>query len=153
MARIFTLKLPPTSNHRLMPITRGESMRLIKSPEYRRWMRESVADIMRQNSAYGEPIFTDRVGVSIFVAFPDKRRRDLDNLIKPINDVLTQAAVIADDSLIDFVAITRAPAWQGRTDAPALEIYVGDLWEFLGEDVRYLEKKASKQLRGDAIGT
>lgn len=38
---------------------------------------------------------------------PDKRRRDLDNYMKPLLDAITHAQVWADDSLIDQLFIYR----------------------------------------------
>ena len=38
---------------------------------------------------------------------PDKRKRDLDNYMKPLLDSLTHAGLIEDDSLIDQLSILR----------------------------------------------
>ena len=40
---------------------------------------------------------------------PDKRRRDLDNLLKATLDSLTHAGVWSDDSQIDALSIRRFP--------------------------------------------
>ena len=50
-----------------------------------------------------------RVKVAIDAWMPDKRRRDLDNLLKATLDALTHAGVWEDDSQIDALTITRAP--------------------------------------------
>lgn len=42
--------------------------------------------------------FDVEVSISIGIVAPDKRARDIDNLIKPCLDVLVKALVIKDDS-------------------------------------------------------
>jgi len=48
-----------------------------------------------------------RLSVAIEAYPPDKRRRDLDNILKSLLDSLQYAGVYADDSQIDFLAIKR----------------------------------------------
>ena len=45
--------------------------------------------------------------VEISVCMPDKRRRDLDNLLKPILDVLGEYGVYEDDSQISDLRIKK----------------------------------------------
>ena len=49
-----------------------------------------------------------RLRVRIVAHMPDRRRRDLDNLLKAALDSLTHAGVMADDSQIDALSIERA---------------------------------------------
>ncbi len=100
----ISVPLPPTSNHRLVPI----GGRQVKSPEYRAWMNQAAWLIRSQLTAqkHYEALSTE-VFVRVAVTFPDRRKRDLDNVLKPLNDVLVQAGVIKDDSLIKFQSIYR----------------------------------------------
>jgi crossover junction endodeoxyribonuclease RusA len=41
------------------------------------------------------------------VTSPDRRKRDLSNLIKAMEDAMTQAGVWGDDSQIDYLTIIR----------------------------------------------
>ena len=54
-----------------------------------------------------------RLMVKISAYPPDRRRRDLDNILKATLDSLTHAAVIEDDSLIDDLRIVRKSLVQG----------------------------------------
>ena len=44
--------------------------------------------------------FTVPVGMIIRACPPDKRRRDLDNIVKPLCDLLEHSGVLKNDSLI-----------------------------------------------------
>ena len=55
---------------------------------------------------------TGRIGVELLVTVPDRRRRDLDNLLKPLLDCLTKSHVWADDCQIDRITIERGPIQQ-----------------------------------------
>lgn len=44
---------------------------------------------------------------------PDKRKRDLDNLIKPLFDSMTEYGVFDDDSQIDEFSIKRCSIQKG----------------------------------------
>lgn len=49
----------------------------------------------------------DRLSVSILCYPPDRRRRDLDNILKAALDALVFAGVMLDDSLVDRLSIER----------------------------------------------
>jgi crossover junction endodeoxyribonuclease RusA len=48
-----------------------------------------------------------RLAIKIAAYPPDRRRRDLDNILKALLDSLTFAHVIEDDSQFDFISIAR----------------------------------------------
>ena len=62
------------------------------------------------------------VAVAIDAHIPDRRQRDLDNLLKATLDALTHAGLWLDDSQIHDLRITRAPIVKGG----ALKIRVED---------------------------
>lgn len=150
MERTFTLvDIPPTSNHRLMPVQMGKGLRLVKTPEYRHWMEQAVISLSKQNLEYRAKIFNERVAVFITVLFPDKRRRDIDNLLKPVNDALTKAGIIADDSLIDYERVMRLPVNpEGGAYESGLEIIVSPYVKMMPDDVKRGYKRASKRIKG-----
>lgn len=86
----LTLPLPPSVN-RLWRSGRGRTYR---SAEYSAWRNEAIWAIKAQ--ARGQNIDG---GYVIDVAFqrPDRRRRDLDNLLKALSDALVDAGVLGDD--------------------------------------------------------
>ena len=72
--------------------------------------RESVVCIV---SALRHSFGTGRISVSIEACVPDKRRRDLDNMIKAVLDAMQHGGLYADDSQIDELYICRGEMIKG----------------------------------------
>lgn len=101
MTRIeYNLAWPPTVNH-YYAVYRG---RKIKSAEGRRYLRDTVLTI---HARCRPPRLTGPVSLRIVACPPDKRRRDLDNLLKPVLDAFTSAGVYLDDSQVHKIVIER----------------------------------------------
>ena len=71
--------------------------RVFKSPRVRLWEMRAVWEIKQQYS--GRPI-EEKVSVDILLTLPDRRRRDIDNMLKSLWDVLEKGGVIKSDDLI-----------------------------------------------------
>ncbi len=99
---LLTVPLPPTSNHRLIPV----GGRQIKSPEYRAWMDQAAWLMRSQLPSKQDPIATNVV-VTVGITFPDRRKRDIDNVLKPVNDAMVKSGVLADDSYIKGQIVYR----------------------------------------------
>ena len=66
---------------------------------------------------------TGRLVIEIKASPPDKRRRDLDNILKALLDSITHAGLIEDDSQFDAIAIARMPAQKpGRVDVTIFQL-------------------------------
>lgn len=102
----FELDIPPTSNHRLAPVMTKSGTAMVKTPIYRTWMTQAVRTLTEGQPKDWQPI-DEPVGIFVEICFPDRRRRDLDNVLKPLNDVITKAGIWQDDSLIVFQTVTR----------------------------------------------
>lgn len=55
----------------------------------------------------------ERLSLSILAYPPDRRKRDLDNILKSLLDALMHARVYSDDSQIDRLSIMRNSALDG----------------------------------------
>lgn len=103
---LIDLTLPPSANQRLIPYVINMTRRIIgikDSPKYREWMELEARKIKNEIQApYAEPVY-----VYIEITFPDRRKRDLDNMAKPVCDVLKLAGIYDDDSLIEFLICRR----------------------------------------------
>jgi len=81
--------------------------------------RAAVADqVLIQR---GAKQLAGRLAVAIVAHVPDRRRRDLDNLLKSTLDSLTHAGVWLDDSQIDSLRIERGPVG-GMLKVSVLEV-------------------------------
>lgn len=103
---LIDLTLPPSANQRLIPYVINMTRRIIgikDSPKYREWMEFEARKIKNEIQApYAEPVY-----VYMEITFPDRRKRDLDNMAKPVCDVLKFAGIYDDDSLIEFLICRR----------------------------------------------
>lgn len=87
---------PPSTNNLYRNLRAGGR---VKTARYKQWLTAMHLQI----AAARAPIFTRPVAVRYTFARPDRRRRDLGNLEKPVSDLLVAAGVLADDSLIHMI--------------------------------------------------
>lgn len=90
----LTVEFPPSVN-RLWRAVPGRGV--IKSKIYREYMEKNLWIIKQQSTGK----ITGKYIIAFEASRPDKRKRDLDNLIKPLSDLLVQAGVTEDDSLCE----------------------------------------------------
>jgi crossover junction endodeoxyribonuclease RusA len=72
--------------------------------------------------AWGKVPEGARLSVRIEAWMPDRRRRDLDNLMKSTLDSITHAGVWEDDSQIDHLSIRRVPTLGGMLKVQIAEV-------------------------------
>ena len=88
----LTLPFPPSTNNLFVNI-KGKGR--VKSARYSAWCTEAGWEARRQRAGRVEGPYA----LYITACRPDARRRDLDNIAKPVSDALKTAGVIEDDSL------------------------------------------------------
>lgn len=96
----FTLPFPPSVNHYWR---RRGGLYFIskKGQEYRRAVTEIITQL-------GLNIHTEaRLKIRIIANMPDRRRRDLDNILKAVGDSLEHAGFMNDDNQFDSIRIDR----------------------------------------------
>ena len=104
---VIELPWPPSVNH----YWRRQGSRYFVSSEGKAY-KDSVYYLCAQYRGLFKPC--DRLSLFIDAYPPDKRRRDLDNLIKAIQDSLQYAGVYEDDNQIDYLAIKRNDSREGK---------------------------------------
>lgn len=100
---MLTLELPwpPSVNHYWRSVPgRG----VLVSAEGRQYRQDVQMQVLIQRAAKK---FAGRLRVTVIALPPDKRKRDLDNLLKSSLDAMTHAGVWMDDSQIDDLRICR----------------------------------------------
>jgi crossover junction endodeoxyribonuclease RusA len=75
-----------------------------KGREYRSQVMAAIGQV--------EPM-KGRLSIGIIAYAPDKRRRDLDNILKSLLDAITAAGVVEDDSQFDVIKIVRGEQMDG----------------------------------------
>lgn len=102
--KIF-LPWPPSVNQYWRHPSKGPlAGRHLISEQGRAYRAKVTAHVCDEQQAHK---LADRLAVSILCYPPDRRRRDLDNILKAALDALVFAGVMLDDSQIDRLAIER----------------------------------------------
>lgn len=95
------LPRPPSVNAMYRNATGGGTRGRFKTSEYKSWCIVAASCIpIRMRGT-----FVGKYAIHITVERENKRTRDLDNLIKPINDALKTAGVIRDDSDCEHITM------------------------------------------------
>jgi Holliday junction resolvase RusA-like endonuclease len=92
----IVLTLPPSVNALWRTTITGK---MYRSPKYTAWRRAAVKDAAIQA---GRRKITGPYKLTLEVVRPDKRKRDLDNLLKAASDCLVEAGII-DDSKCEHI--------------------------------------------------
>lgn len=90
------LPFPPSSNR----LWRRSGTTIHKSSSYANWLLNAGKVAMSQRPSG----ITGPYKISIQAKRPDKRKRDLDNIIKPISDLLQSVGVIENDCDCEMVS-------------------------------------------------
>ncbi len=100
---LLKLPFPPSVNH----YWRHVGCKVIISKKGREY-REAVAATVKAAWIMGEArTFLGRLKIVVAVHAPDKRERDLDNLLKSLLDSLQHAGLYKSDSQIDELTVVR----------------------------------------------
>ena len=101
----IVLPWPPSVNQYWRHPSKGPlAGRHLISEQGRAYRAKVTAQVWSEQQAHK---LADRLSVSILCYPPDRRRRDLDNILKAALDALVFAGVMLDDSQIDRLAIER----------------------------------------------
>ena len=102
----LTLPLPPTINHYYGQRPRGGRYIKPAGQEFRRIVAEIVAQA-------GYRTIEGRVSLFVAIYPADRRKQDIDNRAKALQDALTNAGVWLDDEQIDELHLVRKEVIKG----------------------------------------
>lgn len=97
----YELPFPPSANNLFENATKGRR----RSEHYNRWCVTAGKLIMMQ----GRKQILGHVALAVDLVKPDRRKRDLSNTLKAIEDLLVDMQVIGDDSLIQALSAQWVP--------------------------------------------
>ncbi|QVJ07732.1 putative holliday junction resolvase [Vibrio phage vB_ValP_VA-RY-3] len=104
---------PPSVNNYYVKTQRG----LFISQKGRKFRDQLIKDAHEQLGGM-DPIEC-KVRIDVVAWVPDNRKRDLDNLVKPIQDAISHAHIWGDDSQVDQLVVYR-----GEKAAPNGALYI-----------------------------
>ena len=103
----YSLTLPfPVSTNKIWASHRG---RLVISKKYRDFCLAVKEAVTSQLGSNYRPL-KGNLSISMRVHMPDRRKRDIDNLIKSTLDALQKTKVFNDDNQVSEIHICRANA-------------------------------------------
>lgn len=98
---VYSLPVPPSTNN-LFASAPGRGR--VKTPHYTRWLTQAGWLIKLAKQPKIEGAYKLRITV------PQKTRADLDNMIKPLVDVLVSMGATSDDKHLRSISIRREEA-------------------------------------------
>ena len=120
MKHVATFPYPPSvNNYWILISSKGGGRKVLgkKGKEFREAVIEMSSSINFEDS---------RLSVQIDAFPPDRRKRDLDNILKPLLDALESAGMFNDDSQIDTLSITRKEVLKGGAVTVTIETLGGE---------------------------
>lgn len=94
MKLFLTAPIPSKKNSRQI-VRRGGRLRSVPSAEYAAWHDANIGRV--SDSALSAGLMKGPLKISLRLEFPDKRRRDLDNALSSVLDLLVDGGVLSDD--------------------------------------------------------
>lgn len=98
----LVLPYPPTVNNYWIHVRNKK----ILSKRARDFQDEVLVCVRKQYSEIDEPLEC-KLAMAIGLYVPDKRKRDIDNVIKPLFDALERARLFVNDFQIDYFCVNR----------------------------------------------
>lgn len=108
----YTLPWPPSVNHYWRRVLVSGKPRTLLSKEGRDYKIKAVDAVKNQRHGHSVPL-SGRIAISVTLFPPDKRRYDLDNRIKAIQDSLTAAGVWEDDNQVKVLHLEEGEVVKG----------------------------------------
>jgi Holliday junction resolvase RusA-like endonuclease len=98
----FDLPMPPSVNEAWHALLNGGKALTAEHRRFRSLVVQKVHQQMRE-----APPLAGRVELTLILCFADRRRTDIDNRVKPLQDALKHARAYHDDSQVDRLVVER----------------------------------------------
>jgi Holliday junction resolvase RusA-like endonuclease len=115
------LTIPPSVNNIWNPVYKGyKKAAMVRSPEYNSWLNKAGFELLSQKPKGIKGKY------NLSILFNDKIRGDLDNRIKPINDLLQKHGVIENDSMNKRLYVSISKAVEVGRCIVSVHVFVSD---------------------------
>ena len=106
---------PPSTNRLWRSTTSKTGLPCVYLDQKARAFYNSVKFIVSKNKAAldAAKLQDSNIGLSIKLFPPDKRKRDIDNVLKALLDSLTKAGAWQDDSQVSYLEISKCETAKG----------------------------------------
>lgn len=118
----LVIPIPPSTNNLFMTVKIKGAMRRIKTNEYRAWIERAAWQV---HSQVGSGTIQSPVEVTLTITGGKgfNRQRDLDNLLKPVLDLLVASRVIQGDN-VNHVVKVSAHYLPGNGDSARCDVSI-----------------------------
>ena len=106
------LPYPPSTNTLFSTVGTGKKQRRIKSEAYQKWLADAQEAYLQQRHDI-KPM-TGKVSIFLMLKAPDKRKRDISNTIKAVEDFLVSHKIIESDD--QFCVRSVMALWKDDLD-------------------------------------
>lgn len=107
------LPVPPSVN-KYWRRGKSKTYRSKSANEFRARARELVRYAILAQKASSKVPFDERMEIELVYRPPDRRPRDLDNILKAVLDALCYGSLITDDELFDRITLVRGPVSRAK---------------------------------------
>lgn len=104
------LKIPPSANE-LYLLSQKPRGKRFKTAKYTNWLKKTGWECLVQLKGQNEMRVPDDVTFQITIYAKIDRKRDLDNIIKPILDLFQNIGIITDDRCCDIINCERKSSY------------------------------------------
>lgn len=94
--------MPPSANGLRKSFIQDGKVISTKSKEYAAWLKAAMWEVAAQRPGKIDGPYS--LSVAAQRHWRSKRARDIDNLLKPLSDLLVKSSVVEDDSLAESVS-------------------------------------------------
>jgi Holliday junction resolvase RusA-like endonuclease len=116
--RVELSDMPPSANKMRQHFIVAGKVQSTKSKAYAAWKKSTAWEIAGKRPGKIDGPY--RLAIAAQRDWRSKRARDIDNIIKPVSDVLVAAGVVSDDSLAESVSAK----WADDLGGPAVVVII-----------------------------
>lgn len=111
------LELPPTVNHIYRRGRCGNRYKTAATRHYQAQVSQTLANIW-----HGQPPYTGPVELRIIFVTATRRKWDIDNRVKALQDCLMLSGVIQDDTQVQILHVERHSGGKNQTQIELLSL-------------------------------